>query len=131
MTTTAFVDTVTLTAAAWFNDVDTMAYGGLTSVAGTNTVTASGPASMTAYAARQRFVFIPANNNSGATTLNITPSGGSALGAKSIFFNGAALAGNELKAGIPAMVVYDGTQFNLMNSSTAAPGTLPAGAMMD
>lgn len=109
MASTQFTDGVTLTAAAWFNDVDTSVYSHLTSVAGTNTVTATGPASQTAYAAGQMFRFIPANTNTGATTLNI-----SSLGAKNIFIRGVACVGGEIVANVPVEVVYDGTQFNLM-----------------
>lgn len=112
---TTFVDGSTLTAAAWFNDSNTLVYAVLSSVAGTNTVTAGGPSSMTAYASGQRFWFIPAVTNTGATTINITPSGGSALGAKNIFNRGVACVGGELRANVPAMITYDGTQFNLMN----------------
>lgn len=115
MTTTAFVDGSTLTAAAWFNDVDTASYAHLTSPSGTNTVAATGPASMTAYAAGQRFTFIPANTNTGATTLNITPSGSSALGAKNVFNGNAACVGGEIVASVPCTVIYDGTQFQIVN----------------
>lgn len=129
MATTLFVDTVTLTAAAWFNDTDTVTYGGLTSISGTNTITAAGPASMTAYAARQRFIFIPAASNTGAATINITPSGSTALGAKNIFYSGAALTGGELKIGVPAIIIYDGAQFSLISSAIST--SVPAGTMLD
>lgn len=107
--------------AAWR---DQIGWGGvtLTSVAGTNTITATvatagsvtfGP---TALAANQRYILTPANTNTGAATLNITsPNGGSALGAKNIFCGGAALVGGELVAGVPIEVIYDGTQFNAPN----------------
>jgi hypothetical protein len=140
VTTTSFVNGSTLSDAAWANDVDTVAYAALTSPSGTNTITATGPASMTAYAARQRFYFIPANTNSGATTINITPSGSTALGAKNIFVNGAACIGGEIRANIPCEIFYDGTQFNLIASGakpaptrqvflsgTSATYTTPAG----
>lgn len=112
MSTTQFTDGVSLTAASWFNDVDTATYSYLTSVSGTNTIAATGPANL-AYAAGQVFRFIPAATNTGATTLNITPSGASALGAKNVFCNGAACTGGELVSGVPAVVIYDGTQFNI------------------
>ncbi len=108
---------------------------GLTAVAGTNTITATASPSA-AYAVGQSFFFIPANANTGATTININ-----GLGAKDIFANGAACYGGELVAGIPAEVYYDGTQFNVVNparirigvSQNTASGTevdftgLPAG----
>lgn len=80
----------------------------LTSVAGTNTVTAT-CAGLSAYASGQSFEFIPAATNTGATTINIT-----SLGAKNIFFDGRALVGGELVINIPARIKYDGTQFNLL-----------------
>lgn len=109
----------------------------LTSVAGTNTITATlatsgsvtfGP---TALAAGMKFLLTPAVTNTGATTLNITsPNGGSALGAKNVFAGGAACVGGELVAGVPAVVEYDGTQFNILGffhfnalTSEASPAT--------
>lgn len=86
----------------------------LTSVAGTNTITATGAAALAAYATNQIFTLVPANTNTGATTLNITPSGGAALGAKNVFANGAACAGGELVQNVPVIVLYDGTQFNII-----------------
>lgn len=112
MASTAFTDAVTLTAAAWFNAVDTESYQALTAVAGTNTITATGPVSLTAYATGQAFRFIPANTNTGATTINI-----SSLGAKNIFASGVACVGGELPANIPTIIIYDGTQFNLVTSA--------------
>lgn len=93
----------------------------LTSVSGTNTITATlatagsvtfGP---TSYITGSRWLLVPANTNTGATTLNITsPAGGSALGAKNVFFDGRACVGGELVQSIPAVLVYDGTQFNIL-----------------
>lgn len=83
----------------------------LTSVSGTNTVTATGAASLSAYATGQEFTFIPANTNTGATTLNIN-----SIGAKNVFAFGSACVGGELKSGSPARVQYDGTQFNILSN---------------
>ena len=83
----------------------------LTAVAGTNTITATVAPIPSAYATGQSYYFIPANTNTGATTLNP-----SAMGAKNVFAFGAACLGGELVAGVPALVFYDGTQFNLLNS---------------
>jgi len=109
MASTLFVSGVTVSAAPWFNDVDTAVYNGLTSVSGTNTITATGPTSMSAYATNQIFKITPAATNTGAATLNI-----SSVGAKNIFFGGAACIGGELVSGVPALVIYDGTQFNIV-----------------
>ena len=116
MATTSFTNLITLTDASWFNDADKAAYGYLTGVAGTNTITATGPASLSAYAAGNKFHFVPAATNTGATTINITQSGASALGAKNVFFNGAACVGGEIKIGVPCMIIYDGTQFQISGS---------------
>ena len=127
MADTAFTDGVTLTAAAWFNDVNTVAYSYLTSIVGTNTITAAGPSTLTALAAGQAFRFIPANTNTGATTINITPSGGAALGAKNIFMNGAACAGFEIRQSVPVTVMYDGTQFNILGPTLGSRATFTPG----
>lgn len=114
MASTDFTDSSTVILSAWLDDVDVAAYSSLSSVAGTNTITATGPVPMSAYASGQIFRFIPAATNTGATTINITPSGGSALGAKNIFFYGAACVGGEITISEPVLIVYDGTQFNLI-----------------
>lgn len=112
MAQTLFTDGVTLLLAAWANDVDASVYNTLSAVGGTATaITATGPTTVTAYAAGQRFFFTPAATNTGATTINI-----SSIGAKSIFSNGAACVGSELKISVPTLIVYDGTQFNILAS---------------
>ncbi|MGH7239219.1 MAG: hypothetical protein ACREHG_04030, partial [Candidatus Saccharimonadales bacterium] len=42
------------------------------------------------------------------------------LTAKNIYANGAALIGGELSTTVPALVKYDGTQFNLLNPQPAS-----------
>ena len=84
--------------------------GQLSSVAGTNTITASNT-NLGAYATGMSVRFIPANSNTGATTLNIN-----SLGAKNVFVHGAACVGGELKSGVPVVVEYDGTQFNVLGA---------------
>lgn len=93
----------------------------LSSVAGTNTVTGSAAITPSAYATGQRFHFIPAATNTGATTLNV-----SSLGAKNIFWNGAACIGGELRISVPVVVEYDGTQFNVVGNGAHAPFTNPS-----
>lgn len=115
MSSTVFVNGVTLSAASWFQDVDNVAYQYLSGVAGTNTITATGPAGLGAYAAGLKFRFIPAATNTGPTTINIT--GTAALGARNIFSGGIALVAGELTIGVPAEIVDDGTQFHI----TSAP----------
>ena len=114
MADTAFTNGVTTTAAAWFNEVNTATHAHLTSVSGTNTIVGTGPISMTAYAAGQKFTFVVAVTNTTAVTLNITPSGGTALGAKAITKTGTtALSASDLVAGMIVEVIYDGTQFQI------------------
>ena len=125
MATQTYTDGVSLTAAAEFNRFDTVAYGVLSGVAGTNTITATGPANYTLAATRPPVWFIPAATNTGATTLNVTPSGASALGAKNIFAGGLALVGGELVSGVPACVIYDGTQFQLLSTAFASAAWTP------
>lgn len=93
----------------------------LGSVAGTNTITGSLTPAITAYATGMRVVFEPAGNNTGATTININ-----SLGAKSIKkWDGDALEADDLVSGVPAILVYDGTQFYLMNPC-AFWGSIPS-----
>lgn len=88
----------------------------LTGAAGTNTVTANAPANLIALYSGLIVVLTPAATNTGAMTLNITPSGGSALTAKNVFNAGSACAGGEVKASVPAVFQYDGTQFNILSN---------------
>ena len=125
MATQTYTDGVTLSAAAEFNRFDTVSYAVLSGVAGTNTITATGPANYTYAATTPPVWFIPAVTNTGATTINITPSGGAALGAKNIFSGGVACVGGELVAGVPAGIIYDGTQYHLL-SSRYAPSSFTA-----
>lgn len=124
MASTDFTDNVTVIAASWLDDVDIATYSYLTGISGTNTVAGTGPVGMSAYAAGQRFRFLPAATNTGATSLAIT--GVTTLGGKNVFMGSAALNGGEIRAGIPADVVYDGTQFHLMGpfSGGYVPGNV-------
>ena len=71
----------------------------LTSVAGTNTITATATPTP-AYTVGQLFTFTPAVTNTGAVTLNI-----SAVGAGAVQLLGAALTGGELQASLPVTVI--------------------------
>ena len=85
----------------------------LLTVSGTDTITASGSPTVAAYATGASYYFSPANTNTGAVTINID-----SLGAKSITKNGTtALAAGDLTSGKVAVVVYDGTQFQLINAA--------------
>lgn len=88
----------------------------LTSVAGTNTITAVGAVGMTAYATGQKFTFVSAGANTGAATININ-----SIGAKALTKNGAtALSAGDIASGSAVEVVYDGTQFQVVSSLPSA-----------
>lgn len=91
----------------------------LTSIAGTDTITASITPSPTVYAAGQVFRFVPAGaNTTNAVTLNIN-----GLGAKSITKNGTtALAAGDLIGGAVIEVIYDGTRFQLTAGGSVLTG---------
>ena len=83
----------------------------LASVAGTNTITATATPDITAYSTGMLLFFTPANNNTGATTINVD-----SLGAKSIVKgDGSALVSGDLQASTIHLIVYDGTNFVLLN----------------
>jgi hypothetical protein len=79
-------------------------------VSGTNVLTGSLVPPLLAYVTGAMFSFIVANTNSGAVTLNID-----GLGAKTVMRNGTdALQAGDLTAGSMALVIYDGTEFQLI-----------------
>lgn len=102
---------------------------GLTSVAGTDTITATAALSMSAYAVNQVFHFVAADTNTGATTINLN-----SIGAKAIQKNGAALVAGDITSGDGVTVLYDGTQFQ-MTSPARTPvltaGGIPTAALAD
>lgn len=82
------------------SQVQNASFTSLTAVAGTNTITATVTPTPAAYVVGQVFEGIAANNNTGATTLNI-----SSLGAGAVQVAGAALVGGELAANAPFRVI--------------------------
>jgi len=89
----------------------------LTSVAGTNTITGTAALSMSALAAGQTFRFVAAATNTGAVTLNIN-----SIGTKAITKNGTtALTANDILINSAITVIYDGTQFQLLNPANTVP----------
>ena len=88
----------------------------LTSVSGTDTITAVAAVGMTAYATGQKFTFVSAGANTGAATININ-----SIGAKALTKNGAtALSAGDIPSGAAVEVVYDGTQFQVVSSMPVA-----------
>jgi len=109
----------------------------LTSVAGTNTITGIAPLSMSALIAGQTFRFVAAATNTSGVTLNIN-----SIGAKAITKNGTtALTANDILINSAITVIYDGTQFQLLNPANTVPSgvitmwsgtiaTIPAGWLL-
>lgn len=86
---------------------------GVNTSSGTNTITLAASRTMTDYNQGDMYTFKAGGTNTGATTLNVD-----SLGAKDVQFNGAACTGGEIVSGLMYTVVYDGTQFQLMNAAS-------------
>ena len=92
----------------------------LVTVTGTDTIAGTMNPALTAYASGQMFYFIAAGANTGAVTLNID-----GLGARNVTRDGStALAANDILSGEVALVVYDGTRFQLLNPANAGSMTV-------
>ena len=86
----------------------------LLTVTGTDTMTGTASPALTAYAAGNTFVFVVPNTNTGAATINID-----GLGAKSITRTGStALVAGDMVANQVALIVYDGTRFQLLDGNS-------------
>jgi hypothetical protein len=87
-------------------------------VAGTvDVITATTSPAIAAYVAGQAFRFVSTGANTGAVTLNLN-----GLGAKAVTKQGTtALAAGDIPSGAVAEVVYDGTQFQLINVGSLTP----------
>lgn len=86
----------------------------LLAVTGTNTITGSATPALTAYTAGNAFTFVVAGSNTSAVTLNID-----GLGAKAITRDGTtALVSGDIITGEVVLVVYDGTQFQVLNGNS-------------
>ena len=138
MTTTTFVDGSTTVVASWLNDVNTATYttvpaltagvqpGTLfyaTSVAGTNTITATltGVASYGSGGLTVRLV--AAGANTGAVTFDLN-----GLGAKSVTKSGTtALVLGDIVAGAAYTLIYDGTRFQISGGTSSGGGATGGG----
>lgn len=86
------------------------------SVSGTDTITGSLTPAIAAYATGMVVVLTPANTNTGAATLALN-----GLSAKNILTPlGGNVSGGALRAGYPAVLVYDGTRFILVSPDVAS-----------
>jgi hypothetical protein len=96
----------------------------LTSVAGTDTITAGNAGAVAAYRAGQQFTFIPAGVNTGSSpTLNVN-----SLGDKTIVLpGGGTVTAGALAAGTVVSVIYNGTAFELQNTGSGGGGGGPSG----
>lgn len=102
-----------------FSDVHDAIQNGLLvfvgTIAGTNTITGTtsvGPP--TALTAGQWVFFVPGGNNTGAATFNRD-----GLGGRNILQAGAALIGGELATGVPVLMFYDGSAYNVVGITTS------------
>ena len=107
----------------------TVKWGG-TSGGSANAHTITLTPSITAYAAGQTFRFISGFTNTGNVTLNIN-----GLGVKNLLSSatGSALAPGQISTNLIAEVIYDGTQFQLINPmgtwATFSPGWSQSGSI--
>lgn len=84
----------------------------LTSVAGTNTITAITSQAYTALASGFLARIIPAHTNTGAVTLNVNSIGASAV----TKYGSVALSGGELVANTAYLLLWDGTQWQILGA---------------
>lgn len=102
--------------ARWYKDNN-----GTIAVSGTDTYTATINVD-TGFALYDGYTIVVdfANANTGAATINLTPDGGSALGAKAIVKGqSTALAGGEIVAGQKVALIYNGTAFQMMSPTAS------------
>jgi hypothetical protein len=119
---TSFVDQSTTVPAAWLNDVNKQIYQGINAVFVTSTgsanayvITLPSGSRVTSLVSGQEFTFKASFSNTGATTLQVV--GASSTTVASILLGGAALVGGEIATGDFVTVAFDGTAYNIQNSS--------------
>ena len=104
----------------------TVSAGFLTSVAGTNVITAASDSALVgpiaAYARPMAFWLVPANSNTSSVTINIDSVGAVNLVDK----DGNALVSSAIIAGRLHLIVFDGTNFRVFSSPTPAVNPTPA-----
>jgi hypothetical protein len=99
---------------------DPTVFNNLITVTGTNTLTGVSVPPYTSYVAGMTLSFVPANTNTGAVTLDLD-----GLGAKNVFVGSSTeLVGGELVSGRIAQIQYDGTRFQLYQSTITNVVTL-------
>lgn len=85
----------------------------LSSVSGTNTITATATPTLTAYAAGNLFALEIGTTNTGPATLNVDSVGAKTIKRK----DGAALTGGELVGGNYYILAYDGTDLRIVTET--------------
>ncbi len=102
-------------------------WGG-TSTGSANTYAVTCSPAWAAYESGRALAFVPNVSNTGATTINVN-----GLGARTVRYKNQALVGGELVAGVEALLVYDGTIFELINHgggwATWTPSYTQSGSM--
>jgi hypothetical protein len=94
---------------------DPTAFNNIITVTGTNTLLGTSTPPNTAYARGMTLSFVVVNTNTGAVTIDVD-----GLGAKEITFSGSTpLIAGQMTADALVTIEYDGTRFQLMNSSGA------------
>jgi len=92
---------------------DPTVFNNLITVTGTNALIGTSVPPYTSYVAGMTLSFVPVATNTGAVTLDLD-----GLGAKNLFLGSATtLVGGELVAGRIAQIEYDGTRFQLYQST--------------
>ena len=105
---------------------DPTVFNNLITVTGTNALTGTSVPPYTAYTAGMTISFVVTNTNTGAVTIDVD-----GLGAKNIYAgSSSALSGGELVAGRIAQLEYDGTRFQLYQS-TLADGSVTTAKLVD
>lgn len=99
------------------NNLKTYAQTILTDTGTVNLCVITPVPAVTSYVSGQRFNFYPAAVNTGASTLNV-----SGLGTKVIQYGGSTIAAGYLAPTLLALVIYDGTNFQLINPATTVLG---------
>lgn len=89
----------------------------------TGTYAVTVPIAPVAYSAGLRLVFQADTKNTGAVLINVNT-----LGNKAVQLNGAALAGNEITAGMMVPVIYDGAAFQLLGGVSQTPTAIVGGS---
>ena len=95
----------------------------LTSIVGADNITASSSPALTAYAAGQSFWFIAAGANTTSPTININSLGSRAL----TKWGGSALEANDILSGMMVMIIFDGTNFEIIEPAKTVTGVFASG----